>query len=188
MTADGDILFTSPGKDTFTPAGEIASKIKGAAKVENIDFRGCEIAQAPAEMEKVRTALKATKITGSTCGVVTQVGKPIKAFGKEITKPEQLKNAKVRKQFDIGFKQLRKEFTEGRDKCIINDSEDGYFKTGGKLIAVWVNPGSMANTNGWDKLKSICHKDLKVQQVDPTGKLPVIGPDDCKLLEIGKKP
>jgi hypothetical protein len=188
MTADGDILFTSPGKMTFERAEVIADKIKGSTKVENIDFRGCEIAQAPAGMEKIRTALKATTIRGSTCGVVTQVGDPVKVGGKEITKPEQLKDANVKKQFNAGLKKLRKLFIDGKDKCIINDSEAGYFQTGGKLIAVWVNPGSMADTEGWDKTKSICHKDLKVEKVDPTTKMPIIGPDDCKLLEIGKKP
>jgi hypothetical protein len=187
MTPDGDILFTSPGKDHFVQAEEIASKIKDTVQVESVDFRGCEVAQAPAEMDKIRTALKATTIVGSTCSVVTQVSPPIKAFGKEITKREQLKDAKVKGQFDIGMKETRKLFTEGKDKCIINDSEDGYFQTGGKLIAVWANPGSMADRTAWDKSKSICHKDLKVEKVDPSTKLPVVGEDDCKLLEIGKK-
>lgn len=189
MTADGDILFTSSGTMDFKRAETIADKIKGIVKVESIDFRGCEIAQAPAEMNKIRTALKATKIIGSTCTVVTQIADPIKTKeGTEITKPEQLKDAKVKSQFDAGMKTTRALFTEGRDKCIINDSEAGYFQTGGKLIAVWVNPGSMADPAAWDKSKSICHKDLKVQKVDATTKMPVIGEDDCKLLEIDKKP
>lgn len=187
MTEDGDILFTSQDKMTFERAEVIAGKIKNTVQVEKIDFRGCAIAQAPAEMEKVRVALKATKITGSTCTVVTQIADPIKVGGKKITRPEQLKSSKVKSQFDAGFKKAQELFVEGKNKCIVNATVDGYFQTGGKLIAIWVNPGSMADSEGWDKTKSICHKDLKVEQVDPK-KLPVIGPDDCKLLEIGKKP
>jgi hypothetical protein len=65
--------------------------------------------------------------------VVTQIADPIKtADGTEITKPEQLKDAKVKSQFDAGMKKTRALFTEGRAKCIINDSEAGYFQTGGK--------------------------------------------------------
>lgn len=188
MTDEGDILFSSSGVLDFKRAETIADAIKGTVKVESIDFRGCQIAQAPAEMNKIRTALKATKIIGSTCFVVTQIADPIKtADGTEITKPDQLKDSKVKTQFNAGMKKARAQFTEGRDKCIINDSEAGYFQTGGKLIAVWANPGSMADPNAWDKGKSICHSDLKVEKVDPTKKMPVIGEDDCKLLEI-KKP
>jgi hypothetical protein len=69
----------------------------------------------------------------------------------------------------------------------LNDSVEGYFQAGGKLIAYWANPGSMADDTAWDDNKSICYRDLKVEKVDPTKKLPVIGPDDCKLIELGAK-
>ena len=187
MNEDGDLLFTSPGKLTYVPAEAIAAKIMGSAQVESIDFRGCSIAQAPAEMNKIRVALKATRITGSTCTFVKQVADPIKIGGKAITRPEHLNDKKVKSAFDAGFKKLHELFVDAKKKCIINDSVDGYFQTGGRLIAVWVNPGSMAEEEGWDDNKSICYKDLKVEKVDPTKKLPVIGPDDCKLVEVGKK-
>jgi hypothetical protein len=64
---------------------------------------------------------------------------------------------------------------------------DGYFQAGGRLVAYWANPGSMAQDDGWDDSKSVCFKDLKQEKIDPTKKLPVIGPDDCKVVEIGKK-
>ena len=185
MNEDGDLLFTSPGKLTFVPAEAIASKIKDSAQVESIDFRGCQIAQAPAEMDKIRVALKASKVTGSTCTFVKQTADPITIGGKAITRPEDLSDKKVKTAFDAGFKKLHELFVDARKKCIINDSTDGYFQTGGRLMAVWVNPGSMADDAGWDDKKSICYKDLKVEKVDPTKKLPVIGPDDCKLVEVG---
>jgi len=187
MTEDGDLLFTSPGKMTYVPAEEIAAKIKDSVQVESIDFRGCNVAQAPAAMDKIRVALKATKVTGSTCSLVEQVAPPIKVDGKEITRPEQLTDKKVKTAFDIGFKKVHELFVDAKKKCIINDSVDGYFQTDGRLIAYWANPGSMADDTGWDDMKSICYKDLKVEKVDPTKKLPVIGPDDCKLVEVGKK-
>jgi hypothetical protein len=187
MTEDGDLMFTTPGTMTYVPAGTLASKIKDSAQVGNIDFRGCSIAQAPAEMDKIRGALKATRAIGSTCTLVTHSADPIKIGGKEIIRPEQLSDKKVKAGFVAGLKKTRELFLDAKKKCIINDSADGYFQTGGKLIAAWVNPGSMADSEGWDDKKSICYKDLKVQKVDPTKKLPVIGPDDCKLVEIGKK-
>jgi hypothetical protein len=181
-------LFTSPGKKTYVPAEAMASKIKDSAKVEGIDFRGCSIAQAPAEMDKIRVALKATKVTGLTCTMVKQIADPIKTpGGKAITRPEQLTDKKVKSAFDAGFKKVHELFVDKRKNCIINDSEDGYFQTGGRLIAVWVNPGSMADETAWDDMKSICYKDLKTEKIDTTKKLPVIGPDDCKLVEVGKK-
>ena len=188
MNEDGDLLFTSPGKMTYVQAQTIASKIKDSAHVESIDFRGCNIAQAPAEMDKIRVALKATKVTGSTCSLVSQIANPIKLKGgKEITRREDLNDKKIKAAFDAGFKEVHELFLDDRKKCIINDSVDGYFQTGGRLMAYWANPGSMANQDGWDDMKSICYKDLKVEKVDPTKKLPVIGPDDCKLVEVGKK-
>jgi hypothetical protein len=45
----------------------------------------------------------------------------------------------------------------------------------------------MADEKAWDDTKSTCYKDLKVQKVDPTKKLPVIDPNDCKLIELGTK-
>ena len=193
MTAEGDLMFTAPGKKagdeilTYEPAERIASKIKGSAQVERIDFRGCSIAQAPAEMDKIRVSLNATKATGSTCTLVTQSTKPILSGGKEITRPEQLKDPTVKADFVAGRKKVRELFLDKKKNCIINDTVDGYFQTGGKLIAAWVNPESMADPTGWDDTKSICYRDLKVEKLDPTKKLPVIGPDDCKLVELGKK-
>jgi hypothetical protein len=187
MDEDGDLLFTSPGQMTYVPAATIASKIKDSAQVESIDFQGCTIGQAPAEMDKIRVALKASKATGSTCTLVTQTADPIIIGGKAITRPEDLTDKKVKTAFEAGLKKVRELFVDAKKKCIINDSTDGYFQTGGRLIAVWANPGSMADDDGWDDKKSICYKDLKVEKIDPTKKLPVIGPDDCKLVEVGNK-
>jgi Domain of unknown function (DUF4157) len=192
MDDDGDLVFTtpgqgnSPGTETFVQAETVASKLKDSVRVENIDFRGCNAAQAPAEMDKIRVALKATKVTGSNCTLVQQIADPIKLDGKEITQPKDLTD-KNKAAFEAGFKKVHELFVDSKKKCIINDSKDGYFQTGGRLIAYWANPGSMADDVGWDDNKSICYKDLKVEKVDPTKKLPVIGPDDCKLVEIGKK-
>jgi len=186
MTEDGDLLFTAPDVETFVQAETIASKIKDSAQVESLDFRGCNVAQAPGEMDKIRTALNATKVTGSTCTLVKQIADPIKIGGKAITQPKDL-TSKNRAAFDAGFKKVHELFVDAKKKCIINDSVDGYFQTGGRLIAYWANPGSMADDTGWDDMKSICYNNLKVEKVDPTKKLPVIGPDDCKLVEVGKK-
>ena len=188
-------MFTAPGKKPgdvimeYVPPDIMASKIKDSANVGSIDFQGCSIAQAPGEMQKIRGALKATKATGSTCTLVTHSSDPIRtADNREITKPEQLKDPKVKAQFIAGRKKVRDLFLDKKKNCIINDTVDGYFQTGGRLIAAWVNPDSMADSTGWDDKKSICYRDLKLQRLDPTKKIPVIDPDDCKLIEVRKKP
>jgi hypothetical protein len=187
MDEDGDILFTSPSKMDYVPAETVASKIKGTVHVDGIDLRGCSVAQAPEAINKMRTAAQATKITGATCTIVRHISDPVKVNGKAITTPEQLSDPKIKKAFDEGFKKVHELFTDHKKKCILNDTVDGYFKTGGRLVAVWANPSSMANDTDWDDKKSVCFKDLKTEKVDPA-KPPVIGPDDCKLIEVtGKK-
>jgi hypothetical protein len=44
----------------------------------------------------------------------------------------------------------------------------------------------MADVTGFDDTKSVCYKDLKTQKFDPTKKMPVIDPNDCKLIELSK--
>jgi hypothetical protein len=192
-TAEGDIAFETPGKPgkpgkvEFVRAETIAQRVKGIVQVENIDFHGCAVAVSPREMDKVRTALNATKARGSTCELVRQVAGPIKGPGKKpITDRAtfDLSNAVNRKLFDAGLKMLRDSFGDDRKKCIINDTEDGYFQAHGKLIAVWANPESIAGNNAFDKSKSICYNDLKLEQVDPS-KDPVIDENQCKLIVLG---
>ena len=188
MNEDGDLLFTSPGKMDYVRAETVATKIKGSATVEGIDFRGCNLGQSPAEMDKIRVALNATEATGSTCTLVSQIAGPIKVDGRPITRPEDLNDKKVKTAFDAEFKKARELFEDKKKTCIVNDSTEGYFQAGARLVAYWANPGSMADEDGWDDSKSTCYKNLKVEKIDQTKKPPVIGPDDCKLVtNIGKK-
>jgi hypothetical protein len=187
MTPEGDLMFHTPGKQDYVPAAKIAEKVKGTVQVENLNFQGCDIAQAPAEMNRIAVSLKATRARGSTCTLVEQTAPPVKVNGKPIIRPEQLMDQTVKAAFERGLKDARALFVDKKKKCILNDTVDGYFQARGKLIAHWANPGSMADPTGWDDTKSICYKDLKVVQLDPTQKLPVIGEDDCKLIELAKK-
>ncbi len=187
MTPEGDLMFHTPGKQDYVPAEKIAEKVKGAVHVENLNFQGCGIAQAPAEMNRIAVSLKATRARGSTCTLVEQTAPPVKVNGKPIIRREQLMDKSVKAAFEKGLKDARALFVDKKKNCILNNTVDGYFQAGGKLIAHWANPGSMADETGWDDTKSICYKDLKVVQLDPTQKLPVIGEDDCKLIELAKK-
>ena len=184
--ADGDIVFETPGKMDFVPAAKIAEGIKGAAKVESIDFHGCAVAVSPGELDKVRVALSAKKAQGSTCEVVRQVAGPIKVGSKAITDRTtfDLSKAENRRVFDAGLRQLRDSFADDRRHCIINDTEDGYFQAKGRLIAVWANPESIAGNEAFDKDKSVCYGRLKVEKVDPS-KHPVIDENQCKILQLG---
>jgi hypothetical protein len=184
-TADGDIVFETPNRRDFVPAAKIADRVKDVVQVENIDFHGCAVGVSPAEIDKLRAALKAKKATGSTCELMRQVSRPIVVRAKAITdrRTIDLSNPENRKVFDKGLKNLRDLFTDGKSKCIINDSEDGYFRAHGKLVAVWANPESIAGNNAFDKSKSICYGDLKHEKVDPS-KNPVVDENQCKLVEV----
>jgi hypothetical protein len=186
MLDDGNLMFETPGAKNFVSAEMVANKIKGTAQVENINFQGCSIAQSPMEMQRIAGALKATKATGSTCTLVEQTAPPVKVNGKPITQPAQLQDKTVKAAFERGLKDARNLFVDKKKKCILNDTVDGYFAAGGKLIAYWANPESMADDTGWDDTKSVCYKDLKTQKLDPTKKMPVIDPNDCKLIELSK--
>jgi hypothetical protein len=186
--ADGDIVFESPGKQDVVPAAKIAEAVKGVITAEAIDFQGCAVAVSPEEMDKVRTAVKATKARGSTCELVRQVAGPIVAPGKKaITDPKSfdLSKPENRKLFDAGMKKLHEAFGDDRKKCIVNDSEGGYFQAGGRLVAIWANPESIAGNEAFDKGKSVCYSALKVEKVDPK-KHPVIDENQCKLVEVEK--
>jgi hypothetical protein len=189
MLDDGNLMFETPGVKgvkNFVSAEMVANKIKGTAQVENINFQGCSIAQSPKEMQRIAIALKATKATGSTCTLVEQTAPPVKVNGKPITQPAQLQDKTVKAAFERGLKDARNLFVDKKEKCILNDTVDGYFAAGGKLIAYWANPESMADVTGFDDTKSVCYKDLKTQKFDPTKKMPVIDPNDCKLIELSK--
>lgn len=190
MDADGDLLFTSRQGtttiETYVKAETVASAVHGAVSVERLDFRGCNAAQAPAELNKIRVAVNASKAISSNCSLVNQIAGPVKVSGREITRQDQLKDAKVKTAFEQGFKDLHALFVDKKKTCILNDSVDGYFALGGKLIAYWANPGSMADDTGWDDTKSICYNKLKTEKIDPTKKMPVIDENDCKLIELGK--
>ena len=189
MQDDGTIIFKSSNVSTYVLPADVAAAIKDAVKVEEISFQGCEIGQSPSEMHNIAGALSATKATGSNCSLVNQESDPVKVDGKPILKPGQLKDKKVRTAFEKGLKELREKFRDKSKKCIMNDTEEGYFKAGGKLFAYWANPASIAHSPEWDDSKSICYTDLKKVQIDPTQKIPVIDPEDCKLIEIeAKKP
>lgn len=187
MTPEGDLMFHTSSKQDYVTAEKIAEKVKGAVQVENLNFQGCDIAQAPMEMNRIAVSLKATKSRGSTCTLVEQTAPPVKVNGKPIIRQEQLMDTSVKAAFEKGLKDARALFVDKKKKCILNDTVEGYFQAGGKLIAHWANPGSMADPTGWDDTKSICYKDLKTVQLDPTQKLPVIDEDDCKLIELVKK-
>lgn len=187
MTDDGNLVFDAPSTKTFEPAERIADKVKGSIQVDNLNFQGCSIAQSPGEMQRIAVALKATRATGSTCTLVEQTAAPVMVNNKPILRPEQLADKTIKAAFDAGFRQAHDLFVDKKKKCILNDSVEGYFKAGGRLTAYWANPESMADDAGWDDSKSVCYKDLKTETLDPTKKLPVLNPDDCKLIEVARR-
>jgi hypothetical protein len=174
--SEGDLGFETEGSVEYIPPAKVAAAVKGNAQVENIDFRGCSVGRSPAGMEKIRAALRARKARGSTCFLVKWVQGPIKGF----TRRRDLTN-KNKHTFDEGLNILRDAFGDAK-RCILNNSQAGYFQAGAKLVALWASPDL---DTAWQERKSICYSELKEEKVDPA-KQPEIDSEECKLVEIGK--
>lgn len=98
-----------------------------------------------------------------------------------ITRREQLTEAN-REPFKEGLEMLREAFGPAK-KCLLDDSADAYFRAGGRLVAMWANPGM---SNDWDERKSMCYQELSTRTVDPAtaGKQDPGLAGDCELIRI----
>jgi hypothetical protein len=126
------------------------------------DFRGCTIGQSPKALNELRAAFGARSAVGGNCYLVSQTSGPIKLDGTKITKASQVSDAD-RNAFASGLRKLIDSFGPAKD-CILNKSEDGYFRAGGVMVAQWFSPELSTK---WDERKSRCYGELKVEPVDP---------------------
>jgi uncharacterized protein DUF4157 len=184
---DGSLLFESGDVIKDEDADLIAKKLKGSIKPEFapdlVDFRGCTIGQSPAAMDAIRNSVGAKGATAGNCYIANWPMGPVNLNGKPITKPSQVK-AGDRSAFEKGLQMLRDSFGPAK-KCIIDDSEEAYFRAGGKMVAQYFNSDLNAT---WEERKSVCYSSLTPEQVDPSkGASTDPGLEgNCKLIHVGK--
>lgn len=180
----GDLGF----EGQFVRPETLAAVLQGAVPEKRspkiIDFRGCSLGTSPSGMEKIRSALHAQTAIGSNCFLIHQVSGPIVIDDKAITKQTQVNNQN-RKTFEKGLQMLIDSFGDAKG-CILDSSEDAYFRANGKLVAIWASPSF---STAWDERKSKCYKDLSVKEVKSTAGMQDPGiAGHCKLIRIKEEP
>lgn len=186
----GDLGFETGSTTTFVQPTDVASALADAVPPELaptvVDFRGCSLGTSPAGMEQIRAALNADAAIAGNCFIVSQVQGPVTLSDGEdgatpITSPDQL-TEETRDPFEAGLEMLREAFGPAR-ACLLDDSADAYFRAGGRLVAMWANPGFSTE---WDERKSRCYDDLPTKPVDPetAGKQGPGLAGNCELIRI----
>lgn len=193
--ADGDLGFEVGSKTRYVPPSDLAAKLKGAISPERgptvVDFRGCSLGTSPSGMEQIRAALHAESAIGGNCFIISQVVGPVVLSrggndkGTRITRRGQL-SKDDRNPFEAGLEKLRTVLGPAK-KCILDHSEDAYFRAGGHLVAMWANPSLSTD---WDERKSKCYQELSTKTVNPA----TAGEQDpgivgnCELIRIEDSP
>jgi hypothetical protein len=181
--ADGALQF---GKsEGFVKPDDVASKLKGAAPADkapqNVDFRGCSAGTSPKAMNQIRGALGAKSVLAGNCYAVIQNTTPVKIGGKEITQPSDV-TEENRPEFEKLRKRTVKKLGPAK-KCILNNSEKGYFAVGGKYVALWFNTSLSTE---WKKDESVCYNEINPQTVDPN-QAPAAS-KGCRLVRVEEQP
>lgn len=187
----GDLAFDTEDSLEFELPSTVAKALKGAIKPEfaplTVDFRSCSIGQSPTAMDEIRASVGAGAALGGTCSMVVLDGGPVKLDGKAITRPSQVTDAN-RADFEKGFKAQIAAFKDSK-ACLIDSSQEGYFRSSGKLFAVWFSPEEVGTT--FDSRKSVCYSTLKPQLVDPAklkeGDLDPGVQGECRLIRVEAK-
>jgi hypothetical protein len=169
----GQVEFISSiGTISWVPIADLAQALKGAAAIDNVDFRGCKVGDAPAKMESFRQTLGAQSTRGSNCWTFIQRATPLTLNGVDVTSPSQIpKNRQA--DFDNALLQQLKNMTAdnkvGVQDCLVGFAPGEhankstlakiwklYWANNGNLIASWGSP----NFNRDWQADSICTKDM----------------------------
>lgn len=186
--ASGDLGFEQGNTTTFVRPEKVAEAIKGAIPANlapaAIDFRGCSLGATPGAMDAIRSAVGAKTAIGSNCFMINQANGPIRLHrGKMVRKRSDLGKDDAA-EFALGMKMLVDSF-KGAKNCIIDPSEDAYFRAEGKLVALWVNSEL---TEQWQDGRSRCYSAVSRESV-PAAKaagksFEPTDSGDCKVIRV----
>ena len=170
----------------FVKPDDIAKKVTGSVPTDkapqNVDFRGCSVGTSPKAMDQIRGAFGATSVQAGNCYAVIRYTTPVKIGGQEITKESDVAEEHRTLFEDLRAKTVAHHMGPAK-KCILNNSDKGYFALGGKYLALWFNTSL---SDEWKKDESVCYKDLKPETVDPNKAL--ADTKGCHLIRVEAKP
>lgn len=171
--AAGQVQFTSSiGTISWVPIADLGKALKGAAAIDEVDFRGCKVGDAPAAMESFRQTVGAQATRGSNCWTFIQRATPLTLDGVEVTSPSQIPKGQE-KAFDQALLRqlanMKAANGTGVQDCLVGLAAGEranaatlakvwklYWANNGNLIASW---GSPDYNEDWQK-DSICSKDM----------------------------
>lgn len=169
----GQVRFSSSiGTVSWVPIGDLAKAIKGAATIDEVDFRGCKVGGAPAAMESFRKTVGAQSTRGSNCWTFVQRVTPLTLDGVPVTSPSQIPKGR-QAAFDKALLNQLAGMTSADGKpvqdCLIGLAKGEkanqktlakiwklYWANNGNLVASWASPDYNEN---WQE-GSICSKDM----------------------------
>jgi hypothetical protein len=185
--SSGDLGFQDGGTTRYVRPEDVAAALKGTIPADRapstVDFRGCSVGTTPGAMDQIRVAAGAQAAIGGNCFMIQQANGPIKLRGKNILKRDDIQKGDE-KSFQDGLTMLRKSFGAA-EACIIDPSEDAYFRAKGKMVALWVNDSFSA---AWDDRASRCYSALTREKVPASEAAkksfePMVSAD-CKLIRV----
>jgi len=186
-TATGQLQFVGGnGGISWKPAEELAAELKGKVTIDDVDFRGCKIGDAPGTLETVRERVGAQSAKGSNCWTFIRHVTPLTVGGVELTRQDQVKPGMQADLDSALFAQLSGMKTEdGRSvqRCILGlpkgkpaelkDFWTLYWERKGHLVAEWASPDY---DETWQRNASICTQDMTAAT------------KPCALVEARKAP
>lgn len=171
--AAGQVQFSSSiGTISWVPIRDLARELKGKVSIDALDFRGCKVGDAPAELEAARSITGAQSAQGSSCWTFISRVTPLTYDGAEITRPDQIPKG-MEKSFNQALLQqiggLKTDDGHVVKDCLVGLAAGEranaanlkkiwslYWANQGNLIASW---GSPDYNHDWQK-GSICSKDM----------------------------
>ena len=171
---EGKIEIDSPGGKLMVKVSDCGKELKGLPgniAPTDVDFRGCQLGQAPQELESFRKSVGAKSARGGNCWTLVKTMPTFMYGGVPLTKESQIKegdqaavNAALRTQLN----NLKSEDGRPVKNCVeglargetadanLTKLKKLYFARNGHLTAAWASPEYNFK---WQK-DSLCIKDL----------------------------
>jgi hypothetical protein len=171
---EGKIIIDSPGgriEKSLSDCGNELKGLPGDIAPSDVDFRGCQLGQAPKELESFRQSVGAKTARSGNCWTRVKTMAPFMYGGVPLTKESQVQpgdDAAINAALKTQLNNLKTEDGHPVKNCVEGltrgESADGnlsklrklYFERSGHLTAAWVSP---EYNDKWQS-GSICIKDL----------------------------
>lgn len=180
----GDIVLghgQTSGEGLVLNPQYLSAKLRGVLKSppRQVDFRGCSLGSTPVAVEKYRSALGAESAIAGNCYYGMVPSGSISIGGKTITDPKQLNTPGRKAAFDDAFPKTIAGM-KPYEKCILDRSQEGFFRGKGHLYAVMQIPD--LNKPGVFQ----CLSAIQPEEVDPStpSLLHGKGPESCKRIVV----